>query len=281
MPGAIERANSESIAELKELLARVGQAYAKPTIKLLASMVGVPEPLQDVFLSTIKNCADAYRRNDSEEAEFRAKTAINMAALYTESPDRFKSVTPERLRSLYQRLTRKAVNARVDETVSVVVAATLGGSDEFIASPADLHLAEWLEELRDSQLMHVRNVCAEIFPFEVIDPYVRVPDNHRQAPAIFLTPPTSKAVDAWRDSAPGWPNFSRDLFAPASGLVYCADAKMLWAHSAPEGGEFWSDGRRWERISFCPTEKLQRTHNAFVRAKQAAAYEMKLYNETV
>lgn len=277
MPGSLLQANSESIDDLKRLLARVGDEYAKPAIKLVASLAGVPEPLQDMFLTTIKNCADAYRRNDSEEAEFRAGAAIGMAAHCAGRPNQYTTVSPERIRTLSQRLTRKAIEIRVEEVVRVIVAATLGGSDTQIATPADLQAAEWLESLKDSQLLYLRQCCSELFPNEALQPYLQAPEPYKFVSAKFKSLPTTQAVDSWRNAAPSWPQFSKELFRSVGGLAYCDEAMQLWGCKSSDAGEFYSNNQLWRPINYMPSNLLQRAHNAFVRAEEAMKYELRVH----
>lgn len=280
MEGAIQRANEETIEELKSILGRVGAEYAKPALKLLAPAAGVPEPLADIFISAIKNCTDAYRRHDSEEAEFRAQTAIGMAGHLDLHPNLYKQVTPAKLRSLYQRLTRHAVEVRVEDVVRVVVAAALGGSDGDVATPVDLLAAEWLERLEDSKLMHLRNVCDALFPEDVLCPFLQVPELNKVSFAKFKTPPIRTTVSEWQRDAPDWPTFKKELFISAGQVAYCEDKAKIWGHHVATEGEFWSGTDRWVRIDFFPSLLLQRAHNAFSRAKHAMQYELKLHTST-
>jgi hypothetical protein len=282
MAGAIERANQENLAEVKRALERIGRDYGLSCLKLIASVAGLPGPLADLTATVVKNCYDAFCRHDTEEAEFRAKTALNFAAHCESHRVLYDSVTPDRLRSLYQRVTRRAVELRQEESVRLMVAAYLGGSDGQLASPIDLYTAEWLESLPDSRLRHLQNVCTEMFsPVEI--PVITDPPQRSESVAQkFSQAPTKDAVQTWRAQAIGWPDFADDLFHRVSSVAYCSVLNQCRAgFGAQMPQTFSSEHRQWTAIEYFPNALVQRVHNAFRRAHYAMKYELERYAEGV
>jgi hypothetical protein len=274
--GAITRVNMELLAEVKQQAAKaliIAREYGLPVLDALLVASGVPGPFAALAGATIKFAVDDIAKNNTENAEVRASTFQSCVAHSQQNSGAYKSVTPERLRFLYQRLTRKAVEIRQEDRIRVVVAATLGGSDADIASPDDLFAAEWLEEAPESKLRVLVDFCGELFGTETISEIREKPDDGAMDyPSPCKTLPTDNWISRWYPRTRWWshPNIRDEMFLSVNTLQEFNPGSVAAKDVAKPRTQYTG----W------PSPLLQRVHNAFVRSKQMMEFDLKQAAET-
>lgn len=274
--GELAKANDANLEEVQDLGRQAviaAEKYGLPALKVLLTCVGVPGPFAELMASTVKYSVDCLRDNDTEQAELRALTAQQCTAHAGVARDIYKNTTPERVRSLYQRVTKKATEIRQGDRVSVVIAATFGGSDEEMASPEDLYAAEWLEQAPESKLTLLRDLTKELFGDEVIPEIIEgVPLAKTTPTNMLLTPciqaPNREWMSVWLEKSSWWagPNFKQELFLGTQRPVYHGEEGKRGLATA--GGERY-------KYDVWPSGLLQRVHNAFARSRQMMAFDLK------
>jgi hypothetical protein len=273
--GLSARVNGELAKELKGQLDKavgVAMAYGLPSLALLLESHSVPGPFAAAATATIKYAVDDIIKNNTEDAEIRALTLQSCVAHSHLHSKAYRTVTPEYLRSLFQRLTKKATELRQEDRIRAVVAATLGGSDADLATSEDLIAAEWIETADDSKLLYLSKLCPELFGGEPIQTITRTPapwPNVKPLEPIYtpcvggITEPVVATIQERTYWWP-WQNLRQVLF---EGM------KNQYNQVGPHSCIVFQKGsgaiREW------PSPLLQRIHNAFVRSKQMMAFDLK------
>ncbi|MCB9893532.1 MAG: hypothetical protein H6839_03690 [Planctomycetes bacterium] len=277
--GELDKVNQEVLAEVKALANQakaIAVQYGLPCLEQLLVYLGVPSPFAKVITSSVKYAVDDLHNNNTENAELRALTAMSCVAHSKVAGDAYKQATPDRIRSLYQRVTKKATEIRQEDRVRVVIAATFGGSDEELATPEDLFAAEWLEHAPESKLTLLRDLCFDLFGPDVLERIIPRPKSLNAEQAMTATAPSPCAkvptdvwIRDWNQKATliwGQPPLVKDMFEgpPAQTFHYPNEPRTV-AFRDYHAGVY----KEW------PRPLLQRIHNAFARSKQMMAFELK------
>jgi hypothetical protein len=278
--GAIARVNNEMLERAKERFAALiekASEYGLPFAEAVAIASGLPSPFASFGAAALRFGVDEMVNNRTEDAELRALTYVSCVAHSTQNGKAYKTITPERLRSLYQRLTKRAVDLRQEDRIRYVVAATLGGSDAEIASTDDLIAAEWMEAAEDSKLKFLSEVGPELFGPELLPEIVRSPASWPHSKPV--TPFFSPCLEAFGESA-GTRLVERAYWWPKADL----SNKLIeaihdeWIQTNPHECKVMRGTkgtyRNW------PSPLFQRVHNAFIRSKQMMEFDLKQAAET-
>ena len=275
--GALTRVNDELLAEAKQQTLQalaIAKEYGLPVVDALLMASGIPGPFATMAASTIKFAVDEIIKNNTEDAEIRALNFQCCVAHSQQYSNAYKSVTAERLRFLYQGLTRKAVEVRQEDRVRVIVAATLGGSDADLASADDLVAAEWLEAAPDSKLRILIDLCQDLFgPSEIPEITPKPDDGLFDLYTPCVKHPTFKWFKPWQNKTTWWvnPQLGNELFGPVNTMQVWNETKVATRDITKPDSQYFG----W------PSPMLQRVHNAFVRSKQMMSFDLKRAVETV